>query len=68
LTTNGIRYAGLRTRPTTVQNAFEICRDIQERDGSVIDGWTGAVYETAARRMKGVVKPQHRPTRRKERM
>jgi hypothetical protein len=37
-------------------------------DGRWRIGWGGGLWETAARRMKGVVKPQARPTIRKPRM
>jgi len=44
-----------------------ICRKSQGLLGSVMDGLEGTWYVMAALRMKGVVKPQQRPTMRKDR-
>lgn len=49
-----------------VKKALASCREDQLRRGSVIDGCVGVTYVRAARRIKGVVKPQQRPTMRKE--
>jgi len=45
-----------------------ICRESQGLLGLVMDGLEGTWYVMAALRMKGVVKPQQRPTIRKDRM
>ena len=44
-----------------------ICREIQDLLGSVIERLVGDWYVMAALRMNGGVKPQHRPTMRKDR-
>ena len=44
-----------------------ICRKSHDLLGSVMDGLEGTWYVMAALRMKGVVKPQQKPTMRKDR-
>lgn len=39
--TKGTAYPGLLNRPRTAKKAFAICRDSQERLGSVIDACVG---------------------------
>jgi hypothetical protein len=46
---------------------FAICRQSQGLFGSVMDGLVGDWNVMAALRINGVVKPQQRPTIRKER-
>lgn len=64
----GTAYRGLVIRERKVQKPRAILRRTQlpwAKEGWVVG--VGGVYVSAALRMKGVVKPQQRATRRKER-
>jgi hypothetical protein len=50
-----------------LKKALAICRKSQGLLGSVIDEFEGVWYVMAALRINGVVKPQQRPTMRKDR-
>ena len=71
-TTSGSAYAGLRSRSATVHAAFRTRRWARPARVPVSrrsrEGWAGGWKWRAARRMKGVVRPQARPTRRKPRV
>jgi hypothetical protein len=51
-----------------LKKILAICRESQDLLGSVMDGFEGTWYVMAALRINGVVKPQQRPTMRKDRM
>jgi hypothetical protein len=51
-----------------LKKIFAIWRKSQGLFGSVTDEFEGVWYVIAALRIKGVVKPQQRPTIRKDRM
>lgn len=71
-TTSGTAYAGLRSRSTTVHAALSVRHLTHPAFVAVStrsrEGWGGGWKLSAARRMKGVVRPQARPTRRKPRV
>ena len=65
LINRGIAYPGLRNKSRTVYKAFSTFLFIQLFCGESTAGRDGGWKFTAARRMKGVVRPQAMPTRRK---
>ncbi|KAL8895992.1 MAG: hypothetical protein Q9192_003334 [Flavoplaca navasiana] len=80
-TTSGTQYFGLRNKSNTIHippSIFTLIhhspRDIRaELAGSLLlrlssEAWVGGWKSSAARRMKGVVRPQAMPTRRKPRV
>lgn len=71
-TTSGTAYAGLLSKSTTVHIAFSVLHLTHPAFVLVSmrsrEEWGGGWKLSAARRMKGVVRPQARPTRRKPRV
>lgn len=67
-TSNGTAYRGFLSRSVTLKKMVRAFLESQEREGEEREGWGGGEWVMAARRMKGVEKPQARPTRRKPRV